>query len=91
MYGAHAIRVENNVLRYDFEIRRNITIVRGDSATGKTQLVSMLLEYGDGTSDSGVSLVCDKPCYVLTDDRNWQLILLCWRQFADFQLSEATS
>ena len=22
---------------------------------------------------------------------NWQLILLCWRQFADFHLSEATS
>ena len=73
--GTHTIRVENNFVRYDFTIRRNLTIVRGDSATGKTQLINMLLEYGDGSSDSGVSLVCDKPCYVLEDDRNWRLIL----------------
>ena len=75
MHGEHTIKVENNFVRYDFTIRRNITVVRGDSATGKTQLINMLLEYGDGSGDSGVSLVCDKPCYVLTDDRNWQLIL----------------
>lgn len=49
--------------------------MRGDSATGKTQLISMLLEYGDGSSDSGVRLSCDKPCFVLDDDRNWQLLL----------------
>lgn len=75
MRGKHAVRVENNVVRYDFELRRNITVVQGDSATGKTQLINMLLEYGDGSSESGVRLTCDKPCYVLADDRNWQLLL----------------
>lgn len=75
MRGTHTIRLENNFVRYDFTVRRNLTIVRGDSATGKTQLIHMLLEYGDGSSDSGVTLVCDKPCYVLADDRNWRLIL----------------
>lgn len=75
MRGTHRIRVENNFVRYDFEVRRNLTVVRGDSATGKTQLIHMLSEYGDGSSESGVTLVCDKPCYVLADDRNWRLIL----------------
>ena len=75
MRGTHTIRVENHFVRYDFAVRRNLTIVRGDSATGKTQLINMLLEYGDGSSDNGVTLVCDKPCYVLADDRNWRLIL----------------
>ena len=75
MRGEHAVRVENRFVRYEFTIRRNLTVVRGDSATGKTQLVEMLLEYGDGSSESGVRLFCDKPCYVLTDDRNWRLIL----------------
>lgn len=33
MRGTHRIIVQNKRIRYDFEIRRNITIIRGDSAT----------------------------------------------------------
>ena len=36
MKGKYNIFVQNNRLRYDFVISRNITIIRGDSATGKT-------------------------------------------------------
>ena len=32
------IIVENKKIRYDFEVKRNITIIKGDSATGKTTL-----------------------------------------------------
>lgn len=45
MKGKHTIRVSDNRVRYEFTIKRNITIIRGDSATGKTTLLEMLDNY----------------------------------------------
>lgn len=42
MKGKHSVFVQNNRLRYEFTISRNITIIRGDSATGKTTLLDLL-------------------------------------------------
>ena len=41
MKGTVKISVQAKRIRFDFTIRRNLTIVRGDSATGKTTLVDM--------------------------------------------------
>ena len=40
MTGKYEIRIENRSLVYEFTIRRNITVIRGNSATGKTTLIS---------------------------------------------------
>ena len=45
MVGAYRVVIQNKKIKFDFEIRRNITILRGDSATGKTTLVEMIREY----------------------------------------------
>lgn len=42
MKGLHKVIVQNNRLHYEFEIKRNITIIQGNSATGKTTLINML-------------------------------------------------
>ena len=39
MRGTHNVIVQNKRIRYDFDIRRNLTIIQGDSATGKTTLI----------------------------------------------------
>lgn len=70
MKGAHRIIVQNKRIRYDFEVRRNITVIRGDSATGKTALVDMIREYYENGSASGIELACDKECTVL-EGRTW--------------------
>ncbi|MCI8790607.1 MAG: translation initiation factor 2 [Lachnospiraceae bacterium] len=70
MRGTHRIIVQNKRIRYDFEIKRNITIIRGDSATGKTTLVDMIREHFENGSASAVDLICDKECAVL-DGRTW--------------------
>lgn len=70
MKGMHRIIVQNKRIRYDFEIKRNITVIRGDSATGKTALVDMIREHFENESASGVELSCDKECTVL-DGRTW--------------------
>jgi predicted ATPase len=41
MKGKYHIVVQNNKLRYEMTIRRNITIIRGDSASGKSTLAVM--------------------------------------------------
>lgn len=74
MKGKHLITIKNNVLRYQFEIRRNITIIKGDSATGKTTLIDMIREYYENGEQSGITLQCDKTCVVL-EGRQWKILL----------------
>lgn len=45
MKGIHRVVVQNKRIRYDFELRRNLTVLRGDSATGKTTLIEMIQEF----------------------------------------------
>lgn len=71
MRGIHHIRVSNRTLVYDFTISRNITIIQGNSATGKTTLVDMISEHESLGEDSAVNLSCDCPCVVLQGN-NWQ-------------------
>lgn len=66
MRGLHHIIVQNGSLKYEFDIKRNITILKGDSATGKTTMIEMIQEYLVDGVDSGVNLSCDVPCRVLT-------------------------
>lgn len=74
MRGKYSITIKNNVLQYQFEIRRNITIIKGDSATGKTTLIDMIREYYENGEQSGIFLQCDKTCVVL-EGRQWKLLL----------------
>ena len=74
MKGKYKVSVENNRLRYEFEIKQNITIIRGDSATGKTILVNMLRQTQKFGASSGIDLICEVPCKIL-EGENWKLIL----------------
>ena len=74
MKGKYRIIVQNNRLHYEFEIKRNITIIQGDSATGKTTLISMLRQAENLGKSSGIDVVCDVPCKVL-EGANWKLLL----------------
>lgn len=65
MRGKHSVVVSTKRLKYEFELRRNLTIIRGDSATGKTTLVDMIRDFVNNPSGTPVELVCDKKCNVL--------------------------
>ena len=71
MKGKIDIRVYNNRSSYNFTLERNITIVRGNSGTGKTTLYDMIAEYTRLGKDSGVQLAAPCPCVALTD-MDWQ-------------------
>ena len=74
MIGKHHVKVSNRNVHFSFDITRNITVIRGDSATGKTTMINLLTEYENFGRQSGVTLVCDKRCRVLTE-ADWEIRL----------------
>ncbi len=74
MIGKYEVIVQNKKIKYEFVIRRNISVIRGDSATGKTTLVDMIREYYENGINSGINLNCAKECVVL-EGRNWKRLL----------------
>ena len=76
MKGKHKVILETEHLKYDFVIKRNITVILGDSATGKTTLVENLSNYALRGKASGIRLESDVPCYVYNGiSPNWLGIL----------------
>lgn len=71
MTGTHQVTIQNKKIKYSFTVRRNITVIRGDSATGKTVLIEMVREYYENGEDSGITLQCDKQCAVISG-MNWE-------------------
>ena len=65
MKGIHKVVVGTKYLKYEFELRRNLTIIRGNSATGKTTLVDMIRTHMNDGESGPVTLNCDKSCYVV--------------------------
>ena len=76
MKGKHHIIIESARLKYEFDIKRNITIIQGDSATGKTTLIDLLSDYQNGRENSPVHIESDAPCEVFAGagDR-WRAVL----------------
>lgn len=71
MKGKYSIEIYNNRVHYYLRVERNITLIRGDSATGKSELVRLLTLYLNNGASSGITLLCDKACVVL-DNARWR-------------------
>ncbi len=71
MKGSHRIIVESKKVKYDFTIKRNITILTGNSGSGKTVLIELIRDYRRYGSDSGVFLSCDRECRTI-DNEDWE-------------------
>ena len=78
MKGKIDVSVSNGNVKYEFQLRRNLTIIRGDSATGKTTLIELIREYDEAGFQSGVELRCEKECRVL-EGRDWKILLQSMR------------
>ena len=64
MKGSYHFKVKSKKVLFEFTLRRNITIIKGDSATGKTTLLHMLYEYLRTGKESGYSVSADGAYYV---------------------------
>ena len=59
MKGSYHFVVKSKKMLFDFKIRRNITVIKGDSATGKTTLLHMMYEYLRTGRESGYFVSAD--------------------------------
>ncbi|EOS38672.1 hypothetical protein C808_02882 [Lachnospiraceae bacterium M18-1] len=48
MKGNIKVIVSTKKLRYELNLRRNITVIQGDSATGKITLIQIVSDYLSG-------------------------------------------
>ena len=71
MRGVYSVRVKNSRNSYSFELKRNITILCGESGRGKTTLFEMIQEYNRFGKQSGVSVSCDRPLIAL-EGEDWE-------------------
>lgn len=74
MVGKYDIEVYNNKAHYFLTVKRNITILQGDSASGKTELIRLIGDYEANGNSSGITIKCEKKCTVLTNV-DWELRL----------------
>ena len=74
MKGKYHVIIQNNRIKFEFDIKRNITIIRGDSATGKTTLINLVETYERLGDESGISISCQKQCKTLNNS-NWENVI----------------
>ena len=71
MHGSYRVRVKNSRNVFTFELRRNITVLRGESGRGKSTLFEMIHEYNRFAKSSGVTISCDRELIAVSGDY-WQ-------------------
>ena len=74
MKGKYKIVIKNNRLHYELEIKRNITIIKGDSATGKTTLIDMVRQFSNFGNSSGIEIISDVSCRVV-EGVDWKILV----------------
>ncbi len=70
MKGKISFSAKNRHITFRLELERNVTVITGDSGTGKTKLINMVRAYSLEGKNSGVTIRCDRPCVVL-EGVNW--------------------
>lgn len=65
MKGKYKLIVSNNKIKYNLSFKRGITIIKGESATGKTELMRLIQMYQRNGASSGVKVDCDVPCQAI--------------------------
>lgn len=61
MRGSYKVIIQNNRVQFKLTINRNLTIIQGNSATGKTTLLDMVAAHEELGAQSGVTVSCKVP------------------------------
>lgn len=75
MTGKHSVKISNKRLSYELEIERKVTVIKGNSGTGKTTLISMIQGYITEGRASGAVLASNLNVAVLSTNSRWSLDL----------------
>ena len=72
MKGKYTVKINNSRVSYTLELERNITILTGDSGTGKSSIRRLVHDYEEYGRKSGVSIKSKVPCRTIISDEDWE-------------------
>lgn len=77
MKGRHIVSVTSRKASYRLELERKISVLKGNSGTGKSSLIRLILEHLEYGKQSGVKISVDSSVSlaVLTNISDWPKIL----------------
>ena len=76
MKGKYNLVVKNNKISYELSLERSITVIQGNSGSGKTYLISLLRDWKANGRDSGVTVKCDCDIEVFDGLTRWESFIL---------------
>ena len=78
MKGQYVISIENRKVKYELVIDRSVTVIKGNSGTGKTTLIRMIQGYEAQGNKSGIRYRCAPTVrlHVLMAGMNWDRELI---------------
>ena len=71
MKGKISVTVKDNRNSYKFELKRNITVLSGESGRGKTTLYEMVADYNRFGKSSAIKVICNVEV-IAVDGRDWK-------------------
>lgn len=72
MRGKYTFKIANNKIRYEFEITRPVTVIKGSSGTGKSTLINLLAVYELYGRQSGIKCSTDAKFTVFDSRTRWK-------------------
>ena len=77
MKGKHIISITSRKATYHLELERKISLLKGNSGTGKSSLIRLISEYLEYGKQSGLKLSTDSnvSLTVMTNSADWSEIL----------------
>lgn len=74
MKGTVSVVVKDSRNSYSFELKRNITVLSGDSGKGKTTLFEMVYDYNQYGKNSGTKIICNVDV-IAVSGRDWRDVI----------------
>lgn len=72
MLGKYIINIRNNKVSYEIPLDRKITVIKGESGTGKTTFVKMVRDWLDIGRKSGIHCSCGAELDILEHRTDWR-------------------
>lgn len=77
MKGRHVINVVSRKASYTLKLERKVSVIKGNSGTGKSSFIRLISEYLEYGKNSGIKIKVDSSVSlgVLTNSSEWERIL----------------
>ena len=77
MKGRHVVSVVSRKATYRLELERKVSVIKGNSGTGKSSLIRLISEYLEFGKKSGIKVSVDSSVSlgVLTNSSEWEKVL----------------